>query len=68
MYPELLDTAREAVSKVLNCSPETVVFVPNATTGVNIVLRNLVWNQDGKDEVLYFKYVLWFKLHIKLHN
>jgi hypothetical protein len=32
----------------------TVVYVPNATTAVNTVLRNLVWNHDGKDEILYF--------------
>jgi selenocysteine lyase/cysteine desulfurase len=32
----------------------TVVYVPNATTAVNTVLRNLVWNPDGKDEILFF--------------
>lgn len=30
------------------------MFVPNATTGVNTALRNIVWNKDGKDEILYF--------------
>jgi selenocysteine lyase/cysteine desulfurase len=30
------------------------VFVPNATVGVNTVLRNLVWHPDGRDEILYF--------------
>ena len=33
---------------------DTAVFVPNATAGVNTVLRNLVWNPDGRDEILYF--------------
>ena len=33
---------------------ETVVFVPNSTTGINTVLRNMVWHEDGKDEILYF--------------
>jgi selenocysteine lyase/cysteine desulfurase len=33
---------------------DTCVFVPNATTGVNTVLRNLVWNPDGHDEILFF--------------
>lgn len=33
---------------------ETVVFVSNATLGVNTVLRNIVWNTDGLDEILYF--------------
>lgn len=30
----------------------TVVFIPNATTGVNTVLRNMVWNADGQDEII----------------
>jgi hercynylcysteine S-oxide lyase len=34
-----------------------VVYIPNATTGVNTVLRNLVWNPDGKDEIFYFNTV-----------
>jgi selenocysteine lyase/cysteine desulfurase len=53
-YPKLLDVSREAVAKVLNAPVSTVVYVPNATNGVNTVLRNLVWNRNGKDEILYF--------------
>ncbi|KAK5653236.1 hypothetical protein OQA88_9135 [Cercophora sp. LCS_1] len=53
-YGHLLDESRAAVAKLLNVSTETVVFVSNATVGVNTVLRNLVWNPDGKDEILYF--------------
>jgi hercynylcysteine S-oxide lyase len=53
-YPDLLNESRKAVSKILNVPVSTVVFVPNATTGVNTVLRNLVWNSDGKDEIIYF--------------
>lgn len=53
-YPKLLDKSRAAVAKVLNAPVETVVYVPNATTGVNTVIRNIVWNTDKKDEVLYF--------------
>ncbi|KAG4428102.1 hypothetical protein IFR05_016414 [Cadophora sp. M221] len=56
-YPKLSDIARGAVAKILNCPADTVVFVPNATTGVNTVLRNIVWNQDGKDEILYFRHI-----------
>ncbi|KAI5359011.1 Putative aminotransferase class V domain, pyridoxal phosphate-dependent transferase, major [Septoria linicola] len=51
-YPRKLDESREAVAKYLNVPTETVVFVPNATTGVNTVLRNLVW-QPG-DVIIYF--------------
>lgn len=29
-----------------------MVLVPNATTGVNTVLHNLRWNDDGKDEII----------------
>ncbi|RFU29866.1 hypothetical protein B7463_g6462, partial [Scytalidium lignicola] len=53
-YPELLDQSREAVAKFLNVPTSTVVFVSNATTGVNTVLRNLVWSPAGTDEILYF--------------
>jgi selenocysteine lyase/cysteine desulfurase len=41
----------------LNCPTSTVVFVPNATTGVNTVLRNIVWDSNGKDEILYFRHI-----------
>lgn len=50
----LLDTSREAVARVLNAPVEAITYVPNATTGVNTILRNLTWHQDGKDEILYF--------------
>ncbi len=53
-YPKLLDVSRAAVAKLLNAPTDTCVFVPNATAGVNTVLRNIVWNPDGRDEILYF--------------
>ncbi|OIW32780.1 PLP-dependent transferase [Coniochaeta ligniaria NRRL 30616] len=53
-YPKLLDESREAVAKLLRAPTDTVVFVSNATVAVNTVLKNLVWNVDGKDEILYF--------------
>ncbi|KFH43156.1 putative aminotransferase-like protein [Hapsidospora chrysogenum ATCC 11550] len=51
---QLIDESREAVAKIINAPPETVVFVGNATEGVNTVLRNLVWNKDGKDVIIGF--------------
>jgi len=51
---ELLDESRAAVARILNVPVETVVFVSNATMGVNTVLRNLRWAEDSKDEILYF--------------
>lgn len=51
-HPKLLDQSRAALAQFLNVTVSTVVFVQNATTGVNTVLRNIDWNQDGKDEIL----------------
>ncbi|EHK99675.1 putative Uncharacterized aminotransferase [Glarea lozoyensis 74030] len=48
------DENRAAVAKLVDAPLHTVVFVPNATTGINVVLRNLQWNENGKDEILYF--------------
>ncbi|KAI0200220.1 pyridoxal phosphate-dependent transferase [Astrocystis sublimbata] len=56
-YPIILDECRDAMAKFINAPTDTVVFVPNATTGVNTVLRNLTWNDDCKDEILYFSTV-----------
>ncbi|KAI5456995.1 pyridoxal phosphate-dependent transferase [Mariannaea sp. PMI_226] len=54
VYPKLLDESRVAVAKILNAPDDTVVFVSNATVGVNTVFRNLTWNDDGKDVVITF--------------
>ncbi|EME87100.1 uncharacterized protein MYCFIDRAFT_187044 [Pseudocercospora fijiensis CIRAD86] len=51
-YPRKLDESREAIAKHLNAPVEACVFVPNATTGVNTVLRNIVY-QPG-DVIIYF--------------
>jgi len=51
LVPTLLPQ-RLTILRVLNAPSETVVFVPNATTGINTVLRNLDF-QPG-DHILYF--------------
>ncbi|KAH6609803.1 cysteine desulfurylase [Trichoderma cornu-damae] len=51
---KLNDESREAVATIVNAPVETVVFVNNATEGVNTVFRNLKWGADGKDVALYF--------------
>ncbi|KAK7420450.1 hypothetical protein QQZ08_010437 [Neonectria magnoliae] len=56
-YPKLLDESRRAVAALINAPEDGVVFVPNATAGVNTVFRNLVWNPDGKDVVVSFSTV-----------
>lgn len=49
-FEPLLDAARQALATFVGAEPEGLVFVPNATTGVNAVLRSLPW-QAG-DQVL----------------
>lgn len=51
-YPLALDTSRHAVASLLNVPTDTVVFLPNATTGINTVLRNLVFSPG--DTIIYF--------------
>jgi isopenicillin-N epimerase len=40
-YEELLDRSRQALAAFVGADPADLVFVPNATTGVNAVLRSL---------------------------
>lgn len=56
-YPALLDANRAAIAQLLHAPHiDEVVFVPNATVGVNTVLRALAetWHPDGRDEILFF--------------
>jgi isopenicillin-N epimerase len=48
--PARLNTARAALSAFLGADPLDLVFVPNATTGVNAVLQSLSFGPD--DELL----------------
>ncbi|OTB03835.1 hypothetical protein M426DRAFT_321332 [Hypoxylon sp. CI-4A] len=54
---DMLNESREAVAKLLRAPPDTVVLVPNASMGINTILRNMVWADDGRDEMLYFSTV-----------
>ncbi|VXD17572.1 aminotransferase class V-fold PLP-dependent enzyme [Planktothrix paucivesiculata] len=49
-YEILLDQARVELANFVGANPEELVFVPNATTGVNTVLRSLVFSEQ--DELL----------------
>ena len=49
-YEELLDAARSQLAAFVGAQADELVFVPNATTGVNSVLRSLLFTSD--DELL----------------
>jgi selenocysteine lyase/cysteine desulfurase len=50
--PDLIDISRSAIAPLLGVDIDEVVFLPNATTGVNVLLRNLKWEKG--DVVVYF--------------
>ncbi len=50
LMPDLLLKARASLGTFLNCSPDDLAFVSNATSGVNTILRSLRFEQG--DEIL----------------
>lgn len=46
--PELIDKSRSAVAQLINADVDNVVLVPNASTGLNTVLRNLTYEKGDK--------------------
>ncbi|KAM0326543.1 hypothetical protein ACHAQA_006412 [Verticillium albo-atrum] len=53
-YPAILDESRAALAEHLNAPVETLILTANATTALNIIIRNFIWAEDGKDEVISF--------------
>ncbi|KAF2999024.1 hypothetical protein E8E13_008212 [Curvularia kusanoi] len=51
-YPAYLNASRAAVAELIKAPLNTVTFVPNATLGVNTVLRNFQYEEG--DHILYF--------------
>ncbi|KAF2225039.1 pyridoxal phosphate-dependent transferase [Elsinoe ampelina] len=51
-YPPLLSKSRTAIASYLQCPKSSVVYTPNATTGLNTILRNLVFSPN--DVAIYF--------------
>ncbi|HAJ64377.1 MAG TPA: aminotransferase [Cyanobacteria bacterium UBA8543] len=49
-YEQMLDAARSQLAAFVGAQADELVFVPNATTGINSVLRSLLFNPD--DELL----------------
>ncbi|KAK8029653.1 hypothetical protein PG993_010944 [Apiospora rasikravindrae] len=54
-FSRRLARPRQLAAQMLNCPADELVFVPNATTGIDTVLKNLVW-QPG-DVVLCYEVV-----------
>lgn len=51
-YEGLIDQARSHLCQFIHADPADVVFVPNATTGVNTVLNSLAGTIDRDSELL----------------
>jgi isopenicillin-N epimerase len=49
-YPALLNSSRQILARLISADPANLVFVNNATAGVNAVLRSLVFKPE--DEIL----------------
>ena len=52
--PKMIDGSREAAANLLKVSTDTIVLEQNATTSVNTILKNITWNDDCRDEIIYF--------------
>jgi isopenicillin-N epimerase len=48
--PEALTVSRKAVGEFLSCDPDDIALIENATTGVNTILRSLIFEEG--DEIL----------------
>jgi selenocysteine lyase/cysteine desulfurase len=46
--PDLIDRSRSAIAELINADVDNVVLIPNASTGVNTVLRNLAYKPGDK--------------------
>ncbi|RAL10633.1 putative aminotransferase family protein (LolT) [Aspergillus homomorphus CBS 101889] len=52
--PSALTTARTTIAAHLNCAPQDLVFVKNATTGIATILHNLLPSFSPGDTLIYF--------------
>ncbi|MCJ1245774.1 hypothetical protein MMC30_002978 [Trapelia coarctata] len=54
-YPPLLHEGRKAIASLVNVDADEIVFVPNATLGINTVLRGMKFEEG--DVIVYFETV-----------
>ena len=47
-YQERLVGVREKLARLIGAKTDEVVLVPNASTGINTVLRNFEWEKDDQ--------------------
>ncbi len=66
--------ARKKVSKLINCSPEEIIFTQSTTDGINIVANGLVLESEsniiirGMGHEHHANYYPWFNLSKKIHT
>lgn len=46
--PHLLEKSRKKLADFVSCSPDNLVFVPNATTGINTILKSLKFQRGSE--------------------
>ena len=42
---QMIEESRKATAEILQCDPNNLVFLPNATTAGNTILRSMVWEK-----------------------
>ena len=56
LLPHLVYSYR-SFGKYVNCKPDQLALIPNATYGINSIVRSVVQNED--DHVLLLDFGLW---------
>ena len=70
---EKIFEARKKVSKLINCSPEEIIFTQSTTDGINIVANGLVLESEsniiirGMGHEHHANYYPWLNLSKKIH-
>jgi selenocysteine lyase/cysteine desulfurase len=65
MFAEM-DKNKQAVSALLHCSPDELVFVTNAMTGINTVLRSIPLSPG--DKIICVSFNFFVRIYVFLTN